>query len=47
VGSAIVGGGAVSGSQAVDTQSVSTFDLIITFDQNDVVEDYSIVTSKF
>lgn len=47
IGSAILGGASVSGSKAVDTNSVSTFDLIITFDKNDVVDDYSIVTSKF
>lgn len=47
VGAAVIGAGGVSGSKAVDTNSVSTFDLIITFDQNDVVKDYSIVTSKF
>ena len=34
-------------SKAVDTNSVSTFDLIITFNNNDVVEDYAIVSSKF
>jgi len=37
----------IGGSKAVDTTSVSTFDLIITFNDGDVVEDYSIVTSKF
>ena len=34
-------------SKAVNTTSVSTFDLIITFTNNDIVDDYSIVTSKF
>jgi len=42
---ALIGG--VGGSKAVDTTSVSTFDLIVTFDENDIVDDYSIVTSKF
>lgn len=47
LGSAAMGGAGVSGSKAVDTTSVSTFDLIITFTGNDIVEDYSVVTSKF
>ena len=37
----------IGGGKAVDTTSVSTFDLIITFDDGDMVEDYSVVTSKF
>lgn len=39
--------GGAGGSKAVDTTSVSTFDLIITFNDNDIVDDYSVVTSKF
>lgn len=42
---ALIGG--IGGSKAVDTTSVSTFDLIITFTNNDIVDDYSVVTSKF
>ncbi len=43
----VLGMGGLSGSKAVDVNSVSTFDLMITFTENDIVEDYSIVTSKF
>ena len=46
-GFAFLGVLGASGSKAIDTNSVSTFDLIITFTKNDIVEDYSIVTSKF
>ncbi|MHA1540886.1 MAG: hypothetical protein ACTSXL_03790 [Alphaproteobacteria bacterium] len=36
-----------TGSKANSSTSVSTFDLIITFDSNDVVKDYSVVSSQF
>ncbi len=34
-------------SKASSSTSVSTFDLMITFDSNDVVKDYSVVSSQF
>lgn len=37
----------VGGATSSATSGSSSFDLIITFDENDVVEDYSIVTSQF
>lgn len=36
-----------SGGKSNRSSSVSTFDLIITFDNNDVVKDYSVVSSQF
>lgn len=33
--------------KAVSEQSMKTFDLIVTFDKNDIVKDYSVVTSQF
>ncbi len=42
-GSLIFGGG----SSAYSNTSTSTFDLIITFDKNDVVHDFSVVSSQF
>lgn len=43
------GGGLIlfGGSKAFSSESSSSFDLIITFDRNDVVTDYSVVQSKF
>jgi outer membrane protein assembly factor BamE (lipoprotein component of BamABCDE complex) len=35
------------GNKAFSSQSSSSFDLIITFDNNDVVTDYSVVQSQF
>ena len=35
------------GSKAFSSSASSTFDLIITFDENDIVKDYSIVSSQF
>ena len=37
----------VGGSKAASSDSVKSFDLIITFDSRDVVRDYSVVTSQF
>jgi hypothetical protein len=39
--------GAASGSKAVSTSSSKSFDLIITFDTNDVVEDYSVISASY
>lgn len=36
-----------SGGKSQRSTSVSTFDLMITFDQNDVVKDYSVVSSQY
>jgi hypothetical protein len=49
VGVGVGGGlfGIFGGSKAFDTSSSATFDLIITFDEKDVVKDYSVVSSKF
>jgi len=43
------GGGVIlfGGNKAFSSSSTSSFDLIITFDKNDVVQDYSVVTSQF
>lgn len=43
------GGGLIffGGSKAVSSNSASTFDLIVTFTKNDIVEDYSVVSSQF
>ena len=35
------------GSRAVSTATTKTFDLMITFDANDVVKDYSIIQASF
>jgi len=44
----IFGGiGIFGGSRAVNRSSTSTFDLIMTFDNKDIVEDYSVVSSQF
>lgn len=37
----------VGGSKAVSSSSSKSFDLILTFDENDVVKDYTIVSSQF
>ncbi|MBN2676266.1 MAG: hypothetical protein JXR30_03380 [Alphaproteobacteria bacterium] len=37
----------MSGGKSDRSSSVSTFDLIITFDKNDVVKDYSVVSSQY
>lgn len=36
-----------SGSRAVSSTTTASFDLIITFDENDVVIDYSVISAKF
>ncbi len=36
-----------SGGKSNSSTAVSTFDLMITFDSNDVVKDYSVVSSQF
>lgn len=43
------GGGVIlfGGSKAFSSSSSSSFDLILTFNDHDVVQDYSIVTSQF
>ena len=43
------GGGLIvfGGSKAFSSSSASSFDLIITFDEKDVVKNYSIVSSQF
>ena len=43
------GGGLLffGGDKAFSSSASSTFDLIITFDKNDIVKDYSIVSSQF
>ncbi len=46
--SGIFGGiGILGGSSAVSRSSANTFDLIVTFDGKDIVEDYSVVSSQF
>ncbi len=35
------------GSSAYSNTSTESFDLIITFDKNDIVQEYSVVSSKF
>ncbi|MEE9165834.1 MAG: hypothetical protein V3U24_00005 [Candidatus Neomarinimicrobiota bacterium] len=35
------------GSRALSTSTTSSFDLIITFDENDVVKDYSMISSSY
>ena len=53
IGGGILGTGAILGgllggaSKAVSTTSVNTFDLIIVFNKNDIVQDYSVISSKF
>lgn len=53
MGGGLLGTGAILGglfggaSKAVSTTSVNTFDLIIIFDQSDIVKDYSVIASKF
>ncbi len=44
---AFLGGLVGSASKAVDTTSVKTFDLVISFDNNDVVKETNVVTSEF
>lgn len=47
-GSGAGGGGlGVSGGRAVSTATTKSFDLMITFDENDVVKDYSIIQASF
>ena len=47
-GSGAGGGGlGVGGGRAVSTATTKSFDLIITFDENDVVKDYSIIQASF
>ncbi len=43
------GGGVIlfGGNKAFSSSSTSSFDLILTFDKNDVVDDYSVVSSQF
>lgn len=43
------GGGLIifGGHKAFNSSSAQSFDLIITFDKNDVVKDYSVVSSQF
>ncbi|MBN1783767.1 MAG: hypothetical protein JW812_02245, partial [Alphaproteobacteria bacterium] len=36
-----------SGGKSNRSSTVSTFDLMITFDKNDVVKDYSVVSSQY
>lgn len=36
-----------SGSQAISSSTTKSFDLIITFDENDVVKDYSVISASF
>ncbi len=36
-----------SGSRAVSTSTTKSFDLMITFDSNDIVKDYSIIQASF
>jgi hypothetical protein len=36
-----------SGSRAMSTATTASFDLIIIFDKNDVVNDYSVISVKF
>lgn len=37
----------VGGNSAVNSSSTSTFDFIITFDENDIVKDYSMISSRY
>lgn len=37
----------ISGGKASASTSTSSFDLIVTFDDNDVVKDYSVISAKF
>ena len=47
-GSGAGGGGlGVGGGRAVSTATTKSFDLMITFDENDVVKDYSIIQASF
>jgi len=43
------GGGIIlfGGSKAFSSSASSSFDLILTFDQKDIVKDYSVVSSQF
>lgn len=36
-----------SGSRAVSSTTTNSFDLIITFDENDVVKDYSVISASY
>ena len=36
-----------SGSRAISSSTTKSFDLIITFDENDVVKDYSVIAASF
>ena len=36
-----------SGSRAMTTATTQSFDLILIFDENDVVKDYSVISAKF
>jgi len=36
-----------SGSRAMTTATTESFDLIIIFDENDIVKDYSVISAKF
>lgn len=35
------------GSKALSTSTTKSFDLIITFDKNDVVKDYTVISAKY
>ena len=37
----------IGGSQAVSKGAVSSFDVVITFNQNDVVKDFSVASTQF
>lgn len=39
--------GVIGGSQAFSSNSSATLDLIVTYDKNDIVKDYSVVQSQF
>ncbi|MDE3268736.1 MAG: hypothetical protein OYH77_00450 [Pseudomonadota bacterium] len=39
--------GIVGGSSAYSSNSAASFDFIVTFDKNDIVVDYSVVSSNF
>lgn len=37
----------VGGSQAMSTATTKSFDLIVIFDQNDIVKDYSVIAASY
>lgn len=47
IGGGVSGGIFGRGIRAVSTASTKSFDLMITFDENDVVKDYSIIQASF